>query len=512
MKNKGLCNNCGKLVPARHEQRGNEIYLIKQCPTCSISETLISRNAQRYLVKRSLDKSSKTRSCELCCLDCSHNSPNLIFVDITNRCNLNCPICINNTPSMGFLFEPPLDYFKKIFTYFAQYDPKPSIQLFGGEPTVRNDLFDIIRIARKLKMSVRLTTNGIRLADEEYCKKIIKTHTTILLAYDGDNKDMYTHFRGNGEILERKIQALDNIERNRNSKAVIMSLVVQGMNDHSLPDLFHFCHDRRRSIRGLYLMPLAKTFKTDNIQLDVERITTEDIENIFDTAFPEDEIDFIPAGFLGQTPNILKWLHIKPVPFIGAHPNCESLYILVSNGQGYVPIARYLKGSAAELCKDMLQAEDALEKKVKNYDRCWFGRIFGRSGMKQQALFLYAFFLMMRVLWKNFCLLKILKGKGLGKIWHLANLILRILLGGNLKQTFFHHTRIGSLLQVIILPFEDDSNLETDRLSRCPAGFAFYDPIEDKMKSVPVCAWGHFKTKTMRRISDFYKTSVSSVK
>lgn len=72
---------------------------------------------------------------------------------------------------MGFLFEPPLEYFEKIFKYYAQCEPKPSIQLFGGEPTVRNDLFDIIRIARKLKLATRLTTNGIRLADEEYCKK-----------------------------------------------------------------------------------------------------------------------------------------------------------------------------------------------------------------------------------------------------------------------------------------------------------------------------------------------------
>jgi hypothetical protein len=413
---------------------------------------------------------------------------------------------------MGFLFEPPLDYFKKIFTYYAQCEPKPSIQLFGGEPTVRNDLFEIIRIARKLKLSLRLTTNGIRLADEEYCNKIVKTHTTILLAYDGNNREVYTHFRGNGEILERKIKALDNIEKTRKSKAVIMSLVAKGMNDHSLPDLFQFCHDRRRSIRGLYLMPLAKTFNTEKFHLDVERITMEDIENIFNAAFPEDEIDFIPAGFLGQTPNMLKWLRIKPLPFLGAHPNCESLYILISNGREYVPIARYLKGSAADLCKDILQAEDALDKKVKNYDRWWFGRIFSRPRMKQRILFLYAFFPMLRTLRKNFRLLTILKGKGPGKTWHLARLILKILMGGNLKQTFLQHTRIGFQLQVIILPFEDDSNLETERLSRCPAGFAFYDPWEDKVKSVPVCAWGHFKTKTMRRISDYYKTSVSSGK
>jgi len=504
MDNKGLCQKCQNLVPARREQRGNHIYLVKDCPGCGTSEILISRDAERYIKKRNLDVRSESRTCELDCLGCHHKNPNIVFLDITNRCNLNCPICINNTPSMGFVFNPPLEYFTKIFEHFSRYDPKPSIQLFGGEPTVREDLFDIIKIGRKLGLAMRLTTNGIRLSDEEYCRKILKTHTTILIAYDGDNRELYKRFRGNPDMLNLKRKALDNIEKIGKAKVVIMSLVARGWNDQSLPELFRFCHERRKTVRGLYLMPLAETFDKEKLLPDMERITMEDIENIVNDALPGDSIDFIPAGFSGQTPNILQWLNIKSVPFLGAHPNCESLYLLLSNGREYVPIARYLKVSSAELCKDMLRAEDALARKVQGYDQSRMGKIFSSSRVKKRLLFIYAFSLMGAVLWRNFHAGKILKGKGMGKAWHLALLLSGLMLGRALKHVFSLHTNIGSILQIVILPFEDNANLETERVSRCPAGFAFFDPQENKVKSVPVCAWGLYKNKVMRQIADFY--------
>ena len=46
-----------------------------------------------------------------------------------------------------------------------------------------------------------MVTNGIKLADEEYCRKLIETRATILFAYDGDNPETYRVLRGNEKIL-----------------------------------------------------------------------------------------------------------------------------------------------------------------------------------------------------------------------------------------------------------------------------------------------------------------------
>ncbi len=124
--NRALCNRCGELVPARVEERGGKVFLLKDCPSCGTNDALVSSDAGRYMTKRSLDAGYKYIGCRLDCVDCPHkNRPTFLFVDITNRCNLNCPICINNTPSMGFVFEPPMEYFEKIFQHFSQYAPGP---------------------------------------------------------------------------------------------------------------------------------------------------------------------------------------------------------------------------------------------------------------------------------------------------------------------------------------------------------------------------------------------------
>ena len=185
--NRALCNKCQQLMPARHEERDHKIFLVKDCKKCGATETLLSSNSDSYWRKRKMDSDFQYGNCGLACLSCQHKEPNIVFLDITNRCNLNCPICINNTPSMGFLFEPPIEYFDTIFKHFAQNTPKPSIQLFGGEPTVRKDLIEIIRLSRSYGLPTRLVTNGVRLADEEYCRQVVETRATILISYDGEN-------------------------------------------------------------------------------------------------------------------------------------------------------------------------------------------------------------------------------------------------------------------------------------------------------------------------------------
>ena len=96
----------------------------------------------------------------------------MVFVDLTNRCNMNCPICVANVPWMGFDYYPPLAYFQKVFKGLAAWDPPPVIHLFGGEPTMRDDLLEIIDYAHGLGLRVHLVTNGLKLADKADSKAI----------------------------------------------------------------------------------------------------------------------------------------------------------------------------------------------------------------------------------------------------------------------------------------------------------------------------------------------------
>ena len=60
---------------------------------------------------------------------------------------MQCPMCIASV-QIGTEYHPPLEYFDKIFKKLATFKTKPFVELYGGEPTVRDDLLEIIKMAR----------------------------------------------------------------------------------------------------------------------------------------------------------------------------------------------------------------------------------------------------------------------------------------------------------------------------------------------------------------------------
>jgi hypothetical protein len=498
--NEGFCNCCRDLVPAVTREREGRIYLVKTCPKCGDTETLIASDARRYGDKHALDLGGPDKPCKLNCLACGRqNQPNIVFLDVTNRCNMNCPICINNTPSMGFLFEPPMEYFEKIFAHFSKLDPVPAFQLFGGEPTVRNDLIAIIKLAKSYGIACRVVTNGIKMADADYCEALVATRATILIAYDGADPATYAELRGSEKYLSLKQQAIENLGRQQRPKVVFMSLVGKGYNDN-LADLLEYTHAHRRFVRGIYFMPLAHTWDTEEFDLTPERITSEDIETMVDGVFPDTRVDFIPAGFLGQVPTLRKALNVKPLPFVGAHPNCESMYILVSDGERYLPVSHYLKTSLLDICHALLKAETKLQRSATKET------LLGSQALKRLSLSARALLAAGAVFRRKLHLGKFFRGRGPGKLYHMLGLPLSILFGARSKTALARHTTVQGTLQLIILPFEDAETLETERMKRCPAAFAFYDPERDRVGHVPVCAWGLHKNDLMKRVSEYYGT------
>ncbi|HRT95114.1 MAG TPA: hypothetical protein P5532_11875, partial [Planctomycetota bacterium] len=92
----------------------------------------------------------------------------------------------------------------------------------------------------------------------------------------------------------------------------------------------------------------------------------------------------------------------------------------------------------------------------------------------------------------------------LGKAWHALALPFALAFGRKSQTALERHTNVQGVLQIIVLPFEDRYTLETERLERCPSGFAFWDPRDGEVKHVPVCAWGIHKTPVMRAIMSHY--------
>jgi len=116
------------------------------------------------------------------------NHPYLIDWAITDNCNLNCLHC------RGML-SPQLDG-EKILEVARQI---PSLEpgwiiIEGGEPLLRQELFEVIEIIYKGSIKIYLISNGMFL-DEDIARRLAKYDVNLMISIDGADKESYEKIR-----------------------------------------------------------------------------------------------------------------------------------------------------------------------------------------------------------------------------------------------------------------------------------------------------------------------------
>ena len=504
--NRSMCPKCKSWVPAERVDRDGKVYLVKNCPTCGSSEAYMSASAERDHIKRDLDPGFLCPDCFANCLECTaHRTPTYAFIDVTNRCNLNCPMCADSVPGHGFVFEPPIEHIEKVLEHLSKIDPLPTVALFGGEPTVRKDVVEIVKLAtKKYGFKTRVLTNGLKLADPEFCHKLLAARAHLLISYDGSDPKTYHQLRNSTKALELKQQAVENVRKFRRAKVSYVHCLSWGLNDKGLPDLLKFLHPQRDILHGVYLMPLTKTWDSSEFEFEPERMTTEDVEMLLAGVFPDYKVEFVPLGLVSHFETIAKYIRQDALPWRGCHPNCESFYALVSNSEGYLPVEYCLKKSFAELCKDLLELERKLAAREARWKTSLVGRLFGALRLRNAVLRVRGLASIVRVLRRNVRLGRILKGRGPMKILHAIAFPFDLAFARKAYQARGRHLDIDGVLPMITLPLEDDSIIETDRLKRCPCVHVYYDPRLDAVNYVPICSWRLHNKKILRQLSELY--------
>ncbi|MAG19811.1 hypothetical protein CL618_00045 [archaeon] len=94
-----------------------------------------------------------------------------IALFLTLRCNAKCKMCNLQDILNKDNREPKLEEIENFVKTVRKR--KPSFVLFGGEPLLRNDFVDIVKIIKKYKLSCGIFTNGL-LLDEERIKEIVE--------------------------------------------------------------------------------------------------------------------------------------------------------------------------------------------------------------------------------------------------------------------------------------------------------------------------------------------------
>lgn len=432
-------------------------------------------------------------ACSLDCAACDHQAhtkPYTVAVDVTNLCNQRCPICLAYVEAMGFAYHPPIEYFDKIFKHFMHNDPKPNICFFGGEPTVHEDFLDIVRLARSYGFQVQLFTNGLKLADKEYCKELCSLGLQVNFGFDGTTPDVYRTLRGDNSLAVKR-KALENVVECGVNKLAIISTVAMGVNDENMGHVLNFIHNYRQHVSVWGFVPLTPCWESDQVRL--EPTTTECVEKVFEKLVPD--IEFVPTGMMKF--DILSRFFGRQT-LGGSHPNCESATLLVSDGSGYVPISQYLTLPLSDLLVRLRKLDAALVRESASIPS---------SGVRRSLFGLKTLVRTLGILGRAIKLRAIF---GNEPARNLIAAVMDLIQGKKIDQILSNRTTFKHMLTLITIPYEDQGGLEDARLKDCPAVFAYEDVDTGCIRTAAFCSWQTVKDDVCRKIQAHYATEAES--
>jgi hypothetical protein len=358
-KTKSICPVCHNLIDAVIFDNDNKTYIEKNCEDHgTFRDVYWGDTEQYYRFDKYLHDGngianhfiSDKRGCPQDCGICSMHKTNTILanIDITNRCNLRCPICFANAAASGYLYEPTVEQIHEMMTVLRNQEPVKctAIQFTGGEPTMRLDLFHLIRMAKEMGFKhIQLATNGLKLSESvNYCYLLRESGLkTVYLQFDSVNPESYLETRG-FNALPIKLKAIQNC-REAKMPIDIVPTVIKGINDHELGDMVRFVADNIDIIKGINFQPVSFTGRIDSDKREQQRITIPDVLNNIDKQTNGAIIseDFYPVSFIVPLTNFANAITgFENVEF-SIHPHCGAgAHVYVDNEKKMTPLARFV--------------------------------------------------------------------------------------------------------------------------------------------------------------------------
>lgn len=242
-----------------------------------------------------------------------------VYLKLTERCNLDCLMC--DIPRRKLRKkEMSTTEIKRLIDEIFKLRGK-IILATGGEPTIRNDLVELIRYARNKNLLFRINTNG-SLITKSYAQKLSKAGLFRAAVSLQGPKEIDAKIRGKG-VFNKTIRAIKYLQDyGIDNIAIVVAVIKQNYN--YLTDLVEIA--KKLGIRHMRFQPYMEEivfFKDKTVPMlkkeDILRLDSE-IDRLIKTA-KQYNITVGKEDFLRKMPQyFLKTLKIIPdsnclVPF-----------------------------------------------------------------------------------------------------------------------------------------------------------------------------------------------------
>lgn len=322
-----LCPVCLKRIQAVRVPQNDDVFMVKECADHGVFRTVIWRGEPSMRVWQRPKEPVHPHLCygtveNGCPFDCglceAHvQLPCSVLLEVTDRCNLNCAVCFADSGRQD-IEDLSLDKIAWLLERSMAAAGPSNLQLSGGEPTLRDDLPDIVEIARKVGYSfIQVNSNGLRLAaDKAYAGRLRDAGlSSVFLQFDGVDDEIYCALRGRA-LVDLKFQAVKNCG-DMGLGVVLVPTVVKGVNTDSVGAIVKQALQWSPTVRGVHFQPVSYFGRFPKHDGDGGRFT-----------LPE-----LMRSLEAQTKGLIKVADFSPPGCEHAHCSFHATYIRSAQGK-----------------------------------------------------------------------------------------------------------------------------------------------------------------------------------
>jgi len=191
-------------------------------------------------------------------------SLSILYINLDEKCNQNCVFCVVKGANVGKFGSMKTEEAKKLIRRFIN-SGGDTIIFTGGEPTLRNDLPQLIRYAERLRhlKNISVITNGVRLADNTYFTKLIKADQKKILNF---SISLHSHRESVSDFLtatkgsyKKTINGIKNARKYQRQVSIYQVITTK-----NYKDLVLFCKFLNKNFPEIRTITFAYPFPQGN--------------------------------------------------------------------------------------------------------------------------------------------------------------------------------------------------------------------------------------------------------
>lgn len=549
-----ICPECKQQIPAIIYEEENKVFMKKTCPEHGDVQDILAGDSKYYLWRRNYHQDSREfveqpevsfdngpqskqggknglKGCPYDCGICAnHKSATCIcLIDVTNRCNLKCPICFANANVTGYVVEPTMEELRRIMEHFRNTKPIPpgSCQLSGGEPTVREDLPEIIAMAKELGFTHRMiTTNGLKFVDIDYLQTIIDAGmNACYMQWDSaTDPEVYKQTRG-VDLLAKKMKIIENMRTVGFHDLVLVPTIARGINDQQVAPILDFAVKNCDVIDAVVYQPISLCGRITKEELIRLRYNASDLQKAINQEYNQGSFKgkLYPVPTLSNFVKLVSWFQGIEAFELAAHEDCGFATFCQIEVDPKDPNNNVLHAIEEYISPDGFlglanRVWDFLKEHKLDSKTDFFSKLFGLTSIGERF-----------GLWLDGITNKLFR-KGV-EYGYLAS-ALRYLNPNGLKDLPVVLHMLKNLANIVLNPgeesaanflrdrglllscmhFQDAYNMDVERASRCIVHYGYYDRELKQVFRVPFCTMNTIHRERIERKNAQYQPQEIAIK